>query len=200
MISPYIGIKPSRLPRVPLAHTRIEDMASFYIEEIRKKQPHGPYLLAGMCAGGLIAYEMASQLVQAGETVDLVALLDAVTPQAPKNGTRAENRAGGMKQSLMAFEQGDLTPAERARAVVQTISQKLVYAFTWRYWHYRNFGIGLRAPDLLFCAFCFRMTLPWPGFVPELKVKEILYFALGTLQPPKALPVSPTRAGARHIG
>ena len=45
-----------------------------------RKQPYGPYLLGGMCAGGVIAYEMASQLVRSGESVELVAMLDAVLP------------------------------------------------------------------------------------------------------------------------
>ena len=66
--------------RVPLAHVSIEDMAAFYVEEIRTKQPHGPYLLGGMCAGGVIAYEMASQLIRSGESVELVAMLDAALP------------------------------------------------------------------------------------------------------------------------
>ena len=69
---------------VPLAHTSIEDMASFYISEVRKKEPYGPYLLGGMCAGGVIAYEMASQLVRSGESVELVAVLDAVLPGTQK--------------------------------------------------------------------------------------------------------------------
>ena len=33
-------------------------MASRYAEEIRSLQPSGPYLIAGFCAGGTIAYEM----------------------------------------------------------------------------------------------------------------------------------------------
>ena len=80
---------------VPLAHARIEDMAAFYIDQVRKKQPHGPYRLGGMCAGGVIAYEMASQLVRAGESVELVAILDAATPQAAKRpGRIARQRLG----------------------------------------------------------------------------------------------------------
>ena len=92
-----IGIGPRRAPGVPVAHTRIEDMAAFYLEQVRKKQPHGPYLFAGMCAGGVIAYEMAAQLVRVGETVDLVALLDANTPQAPKRvGTHHQATPGAL--------------------------------------------------------------------------------------------------------
>ena len=33
-------------------------------------QPYGPYVLGGYSGGGLVAYEMARQLVAAGERVD----------------------------------------------------------------------------------------------------------------------------------
>ena len=54
----------------------MEDMAADYIEQIRSVQPHGPYALAGFSIMGLIAFEIAQQLLQLGETVELVALLD----------------------------------------------------------------------------------------------------------------------------
>jgi thioesterase domain-containing protein/acyl carrier protein len=58
-------------------------MARHYIEEITAVDPTGPYLLAGTCMGGLIAFEMAVQLVRQGRPVGLVALLDTEYP-APK--------------------------------------------------------------------------------------------------------------------
>jgi thioesterase domain-containing protein len=78
-----IGIRPRTIPGVPIAHTRIEDMARSYVDEVKKKQPHGPYLLGGLCAGGVIAYEMALQLSRASETVELLVMLEAATPQVP---------------------------------------------------------------------------------------------------------------------
>jgi thioesterase domain-containing protein/acyl carrier protein len=104
-----VGIGPRRLPGIPLAHTRVEDMAAFYLVEIRKKQAHGPYFLAGMCAGGVIAYEMAAQLLDAGESVELVALFDAVTPQATKR-TRpiVEQRPGPVKRELAELNESKL--------------------------------------------------------------------------------------------
>jgi acetoacetyl-CoA synthetase len=56
--------------------SRVEDMAAGYVEQIRSVQPHGPYALAGFSMGGLIALEIAQQLLQCGEKVELVALLD----------------------------------------------------------------------------------------------------------------------------
>jgi oxalate---CoA ligase len=176
-----IGIKPRALPRVPLAHTSVEDMASFYIEEMRRRQPHGPYLLAGMCAGGIIAYEMATQLLLAGESVEFVALLDAVTPQTPKT-----NPSASRKQMLAGFKKIELTRANRAASVIRALYQKVVHAFVWRFWHYRTtwfrrLRFGLLRTLLLH-------DLSWPSFVPELKFDEIFYF-LQTRYSPKPLSI-----------
>jgi amino acid adenylation domain-containing protein len=55
-------------------------MATAYLEEIRLAQPHGPYLLVGYCLGGCIAYEMARQLLEAGEQVATLVLINSVPP------------------------------------------------------------------------------------------------------------------------
>lgn len=55
---------------------RIEDMATRYVAELRRVQPAGPYHLAGGSMGGMVAYEMARQLVAAGDVVGLLALID----------------------------------------------------------------------------------------------------------------------------
>jgi len=56
---------------------RIEDMAEFYLHEIKELQPSGPYILVGYSLGGLVALEMAQRLLANGETVALLAMLDA---------------------------------------------------------------------------------------------------------------------------
>jgi thioesterase domain-containing protein len=183
-----IGIEPRRIPGVPLAHTSIEDMAAFYIEEVRKKQPHGPYLLAGMCAGGVIAYEMASQLVDVGEGVELVALLDAVTPQAPKRvAPITKHRSGRSKKFLEFFKKCELTPAERIKAVAHVIYRKIANALS------REIA---RSSDILFLRA--RLNLlrdllsrdaAWPSFVPELGFQEILNSAQACYVP-KPLSIS----------
>ncbi|MEP7251818.1 MAG: amino acid adenylation domain-containing protein [Ginsengibacter sp.] len=58
-------------------HTSIEEMAAHYIKEIQSVQPHGPYLFAGYCLGGTLAFEMAKQLTDAGEKVDLLATFNS---------------------------------------------------------------------------------------------------------------------------
>ena len=58
----------------------VEAMAAQYVEAIRSVQPRGPYRLAGYSAGGVIAYEMAQQLNKDGQTVELLAMIDTLSP------------------------------------------------------------------------------------------------------------------------
>jgi amino acid adenylation domain-containing protein len=54
----------------------VEATASFFLEEIRKIYPHGPYILVGESVGGKVAFEIAQMLINQGETTPLVILLD----------------------------------------------------------------------------------------------------------------------------
>ncbi|MCQ2175516.1 MAG: AMP-binding protein [Bacteroidales bacterium] len=55
----------------------IPAIAAKYIEILKQRQPHGPYNLGGWCYGGMIAYEMACQLKEAGEDMGNLILVDA---------------------------------------------------------------------------------------------------------------------------
>ncbi|KST65999.1 non-ribosomal peptide synthetase [Mastigocoleus testarum] len=61
--------------------TSVEETATRYLQEIRKVQPNGPYLLGGHCYGGVLAFEMAQQLQKQGQTVGLVVVIDAILPE-----------------------------------------------------------------------------------------------------------------------
>lgn len=59
-----------------------EELARRYLATIRQAQPHGPYCLAGVSFGGVLAYEIAQQLLRAGEEVSFLGLLDPILPRA----------------------------------------------------------------------------------------------------------------------
>ena len=73
---PIYGLQALGLDGEQPFHTRIEDMATHYIQEVRTAQPEGPYYLAGYCMGGTVALEMAQQLHGQGQEVALLALLE----------------------------------------------------------------------------------------------------------------------------
>ncbi|HEV3316427.1 MAG TPA: amino acid adenylation domain-containing protein [Candidatus Angelobacter sp.] len=75
---PFYGLQSPDPSQTQVA--TIEHMASLYIQEIRHIQPSGPYLLGGWSMGGLVAFEMAHQLIDQRETIDLLTLFDMVPP------------------------------------------------------------------------------------------------------------------------
>ncbi|PZG01827.1 non-ribosomal peptide synthetase [Micromonospora deserti] len=55
----------------------IEAIAEHYLRAVQTVQAQGPYHLGGWCMGGAVAYEMARQLEQQGQTVSTLALIDS---------------------------------------------------------------------------------------------------------------------------
>ncbi|WP_084530632.1 non-ribosomal peptide synthetase [Nocardia miyunensis] len=66
-------------PHVTGAESRatLTQTAKDYVAQIRSVQPDGPYHLLGWSLGGLIAHEMAVQLQDAGQRVELLAMMDS---------------------------------------------------------------------------------------------------------------------------
>jgi amino acid adenylation domain-containing protein len=73
---PLYGIQARGFARDEERPNSLEEMAALYIDEIRLRQPEGPYFLGGWSLGGPVAFEMARQLRALGETVGLLAILD----------------------------------------------------------------------------------------------------------------------------
>jgi aspartate racemase len=74
------GLDGSDCPQI----NQLGDLAADYIQEIRRIQPQGPYFLAGLSNGGMIALDMAQQLLTQGEQVALLALFDTDAPNGLK--------------------------------------------------------------------------------------------------------------------
>ena len=74
---PIVGGCIFRFRHVPGTDPRstVPEMAAGYLALIRQRQAHGPYHLAGLCFGGVVAYEVARQLEAQGEKVATVAVL-----------------------------------------------------------------------------------------------------------------------------
>jgi thioesterase domain-containing protein len=78
---PVYGLQAKGVNGNEAPHTSIEDMASHYIKEIRSIQTEGPYYLVGYCLGGILAFEMAQQLVRQHEQIALLASFNGVSPK-----------------------------------------------------------------------------------------------------------------------
>ncbi|KAK4223561.1 conidial yellow pigment biosynthesis polyketide synthase [Podospora fimiseda] len=60
----------------------IEEISSRLLEEVRRHRPKGPYSLAGWSTGGIIAYEMAQQLMASGDKVEHLFIMDDFSPHS----------------------------------------------------------------------------------------------------------------------
>jgi amino acid adenylation domain-containing protein len=58
----------------------VEQMATFYLSEMRDVHPGGPWRLAGYCFGTLVAFELARMLTAQGEEVELLAFFNGPSP------------------------------------------------------------------------------------------------------------------------
>jgi thioesterase domain-containing protein/acyl carrier protein len=93
---PFYGIQAQGLDGQTPAIDNINEMADTYLNEIRKIQPNGPYILGGASLGGTVALEMAQHLRTQGEEVVLLVMFDhspdnvdenyAVTKSIPAKG------------------------------------------------------------------------------------------------------------------
>ena len=77
---PVLALLPKRQEQRFDQSGSVEQMAADLVAAIRRAQQRGPYYIAGHSFGGILAYEIASQLRAAEQAVDWVGILDASTP------------------------------------------------------------------------------------------------------------------------
>jgi amino acid adenylation domain-containing protein len=116
---PFYGIQAKGLSGEEDLHTRIEDMAAYYIAAMREVQPQGPYRLGSWSMGVIFVYEMARQLAAQGEEVALLAIFDQ-GPDVP--GVSPES---GAEYLMQVF--GKHIPIEMERLAPLTDEEQVAY-------------------------------------------------------------------------
>lgn len=71
---PIYGLQPPGLAAEAAPVRRIEELAAYFASQIREFHPTGPCVIAGFCAGGMTAYELARILMRerGGVTLALI--------------------------------------------------------------------------------------------------------------------------------
>lgn len=77
---PFYGLQAQGFNQGEKVFTKVEDMAEFYVQNIQEFQPKGALQIGGWSFGGVVAFEMAQQLLQQGREVSLLAILDSWVP------------------------------------------------------------------------------------------------------------------------
>jgi len=89
---PFLGLRDPALEPNTKPFTSVEAYATHYTSAIRRVQPTGPYHLIGWSLGGTIAFEMARQLEEHGESVKFLGMIDTRIPEPDLIGLPAKIR------------------------------------------------------------------------------------------------------------
>jgi amino acid adenylation domain-containing protein len=171
---PVYGIQPYSRGNHPILHTRVAEMATYYITQIRQIQPEGPYLLGGLCVGGFLAFEIARQLQKQGQPTAMVALIDTADVEASlRKGLVANQRLSRFSKSLRQSQQ--LSLQQRLFYVLRKASQKISNLVTY------EVQTSIEKAQNQFIIRLFRyyldQHLPLPPFLNNIPVRIILKFA-----------------------
>ncbi|KAK7748115.1 hypothetical protein SLS53_001367 [Cytospora paraplurivora] len=138
--SPFLKNKPD-----PDHLPALEETAAAYVAEIKRRQPGGPYLLGGYSIGGLVAFEAARQLLEDGNKVEKLVLIDTALCPTPwstflslildeSNNAKADGKGDGThkfppitnehftlaRQQLQAYKVRSL-PGRKAQQIPQVV-------------------------------------------------------------------------------
>jgi amino acid adenylation domain-containing protein len=111
--------------------TTFEELAAKYVQQMRVKQPMGPYFLCGYCWAGELTFEMARQLVAAGQEVAFLGLIDS---RCRNVGTRPYHRrlASSARKWWKLFTQNVRRLAALERAAIPAFLQERAENITMR--------------------------------------------------------------------
>jgi thioesterase domain-containing protein len=136
---PFFGLQPPGLDGQSEPLTSIEDLAVYFAEQIRAFRPEGPYVIAGFCAGGTIAMELARQLLERGAEVSFVAMFACPYPTWYRFWPQLRYRIASLVKSVGKHARAlvSMSFAERRRHIAALLRQ----------WKDRRDAISLAAQD-----------------------------------------------------
>jgi thioesterase domain-containing protein len=117
---PFFGLQPPGVDgqREPL--TSIEDLAAYFAGQIRAFRPDSPYVIAGYCAGGTIAFELARQLLQDGANISFVAMFTSPYPTSYRRLPQLGQRLAGQVERVSTHARALLSLSNRDRRLYVT--------------------------------------------------------------------------------
>jgi thioesterase domain-containing protein/acyl carrier protein len=77
---PVYGFEAPQGTRGEPVLSTIEQLAARYVQQLRARQPYGPYYLCGYCWAGPLTCEIARQLQASGQEIGLLVLIDSQPP------------------------------------------------------------------------------------------------------------------------
>jgi thioesterase domain-containing protein len=155
---PVYGLQHQSQDGRRVRHKTIEQMATYYMEQLRAVRATGPYILGGYCIGGMVAFQMARQLQAQGENIALLVLLDP----DPLNPHSEPSSRDEIRLSLSSFKTAlgkKLFRHLRALAPLG-LPEKLSYVLVRI--KNRLTSLGVRTSGLVRTALCEGFNYPLP--------------------------------------
>jgi thioesterase domain-containing protein len=77
---PFYGLQPPGVDGASAPLMSVQELAAYFAPQVRALQSKAPFIIAGFCAGGTVAFELAQQLAADGAAVEFVALFGTPHP------------------------------------------------------------------------------------------------------------------------
>jgi thioesterase domain-containing protein len=119
---PFYGLQPPGLDGESAPLECIEDLAAYFAAQIRAFRPDGPCIVAGYCAGGTIAFELARHLRRAGVVILLLALFGAPYPSRFRRLPMLRERLG--QQAERVFHHAEALASRSLREWPEYVAER----------------------------------------------------------------------------
>jgi amino acid adenylation domain-containing protein len=132
---PVYGLQAKGLNGIDEPLDVMEEIAANYIAEIIAQNPVGPYALAGYSLGGIIAYEMANQMIAAGKDVKMLAMFDTYADISTVNDAALKKVVNKALLTLKQIGHTFVLLAEDPKRTVEyksLILKRKVIKFFWK--------------------------------------------------------------------
>jgi thioesterase domain-containing protein len=158
----------------------VEQLATLYLDVIRKFQKNGPYYLCGYSFGGLVAYEMAMRLIDEGDSANLVALLDVPNPTLTSNLSWADSvqfrktyLIDRLKKYGLQLVRGDIEALiSNGLAFISYQAKRFLTPSIKIGFRMANRPLPKRLPGALHAGF----LKAWRGYIPKRYPKSLVCF------------------------
>jgi thioesterase domain-containing protein/aryl carrier-like protein len=177
---PFYGLEHQGQDGRPALYTDVETIAAYYLREMRRVQPNGPYYLGGFSFGGVVALEVAQQLTRQSEHVALLVALDpsSMNPETPVPALSQTTPGidGVVSESRRHLDSLAALPASERFAYIW--ARALPKVATWVRWHRLVAGF-----TRLVYRFQVAMRLPLSVFVRRRYIQDIYLDAIARYSP-----------------
>lgn len=101
---PFYALQPPGLDGRSQPLASVEDLAAYFADQIRAFRPQGPWIIAGLCMGGTVAFELAQRLLAGERSAGLLVFFGVPYPAFFRPASlfrhHLENRAKGWQRRI----------------------------------------------------------------------------------------------------